>query len=102
MINFFFFFLFILIIVLIIFVILILLRILLVSSKTATAVALIPPTGAVEIATIGVEVYPDPPSAIVIDAILPSCSFNTAVNCASVVADPPLGTSEGMFLYPKP
>ena len=51
---------------------------------------------------VGVETYPDPPSAIDTLCILPSCSFNTAVNCASAVAFPPVGTTEGMFLYPKP
>ena len=83
------------------FVILKLLRILLVSSKTATAVALIPPTGAVEIATIGAEVYP-PPSAVIVKSITP---LDTVYIDAVAAAPTPLPLTNVIFggvTYPEP
>ena len=48
---------------------------------------------------VGADVYPNPTSVTERDDILPSCSFKTATNCASCVASPVDGTTDGKFLY---
>ena len=83
------------------FVILKLLRILLVSSKTATAVALIPPTGAVEIATIGVEVYPAP-SAVIVKSITPLDTVSIDAVAAAPTPLPLTNVIFGGVKYPEP
>ena len=62
---------------------------------------MIPPTGAVEIATVGVEVYPDP-SAVTVKLITPLDTVSIDAVAAAPTPLPLTNVTFGGVVYPEP